>query len=404
MLHLAWRNVWRNRRRSLLTVSSIACGLAAILFAESMIKTVQRQLIEKATGVITGHIQIQESGVKNYKFPERTFDGLPAVERVLSAMPQVAGFEARILLTGLVSTKSDSNGVLICAIEPARDERVTTQKSYMVDGAYLTGRGGEIVMGDALARMLGLSIGRKAVIMAQAADGSMGADNFRLVGIYHTGSQSFDKQIVYVPLRSLQEMLGMEGRANNVVVRLNSAEDIFDVRRALAAALSGKALQVLTWREVDAELVGVQVYQNAILAIVLGIVFVIVALGILNTLLMSMFERVREFGILMAIGARPRVILGMVVLESFLMGMIGAALGLAVGAGLISYYGVQGLRLPIGDTLGYFLPFPSVLHLRFDWQTHQQALVAVVVTSLLAALPPALRASRLKPAESIRNR
>lgn len=404
MLLLAWRNLWRNARRSLLTLASIACGVAAIMFGQSMIKTIQHQLIEKATGIITGHIQIQHKDVRELKFPEKSFGDLPKVERVLAADPNLDAFQARILITGLISGKNDSNGVLVVGVEPNRDKRVTTMHAYLSQGTWLTGKPKEIVMGDAAADALGAGLGDTVVVLAQASDSSMGADNYKIVGLFHAGSQTFDKAIVYVPFKSLQETLAMEGRANNYVLKLRNPELLEEARARLRAELEGEPLKVLTWREVDEELTGVQAYQNAILKIVLGIVFLIVALGILNTVFMSLFERVREFGVLKAMGARPAFVLRLVLVESCMLGCLGGAAGVAIGSALISYYGHQGLPLPLGEAMSQFLPFDTILKLRFDWPTHRTAMAAVVVTSLLAALPPALRAARLKPVECLRHR
>ncbi|MFC1679954.1 ABC transporter permease, partial [Elusimicrobiota bacterium] len=168
-------------------------------------------------------------------------------------------------------------------------------------------------------------------------------------------------------------------------------------------ALADRPVNVVTWEDVDFELVGIRDYQNALLSIVLLVVFAIVALGILNTLLMSMFERVREFGVLMAIGARPAVIRRLVVLESCILGSLGALFGLAVGCALIIYYRKTGLDLPVGDAIAYFMPFDSVLYMRFNWPSHAVALAAVLITSVLSGLPPAARASRMRPAESLRH-
>jgi len=374
------------------------------MFGQSLVKTMQLQLIAKATGVITGHLQVQDARVKNVKFPEHPIRDAAAVEKALGAVAGRAGHQARILMTGLISSKKDSNGVLIVGVEPARDRELTTMHTYLSTGAFLSGRGGELFMGDSLAKTLGLKLGETAVLMAQASDGSMGADNFRITGLYHTGSQSFDNQIVYVPLSSMQEMLSMEGQANNFLLRLRDPERLDEARAVVERATAGLSVQVLRWKDIDYELVGIQTYQDAIMMMMLLIVFAIVSLGILNTLLMSTFERVREFGVLMAIGARPGRILKMIVLESCCLGAVGAAGGLAGGAALILWYGAHGLKLPVSDAVGYFLPFDTLLYLRFDWFRHATALSALLVVSVLAALPSALRASRLKPAECIRER
>ncbi|MBI3550374.1 MAG: ABC transporter permease [Elusimicrobia bacterium] len=403
MLRLAWRNIWRNLRRSVITVASLACGLAAIMFGQSLIKTIQRQLIEKATGVITGHLQIQDARVKEYKFPEKLIDDPAAVEKRLSAIPGIAAFCPRIKLTGIVSSKHDSLGVLLIGVDSALDQRVTTMHTYTSQGKYLSGKPREIFIGSLLADLLKVKVGDDVVVMAQAADGSMGADRFKLVGLYHTGSGTFDGQLAYVDLKSFQEMLAMDGKANDVVIRLKEPDNQPTERAAITAALAGLPVQVLGWGDVDHELVGIQTYQNAILNIMLLIVFTIVALGILNTLLMSMFERIREFGVLKAIGAKPGWILRLIILEACLIGTVGAVFGLGLGCAMIKHYGRVGLELPLGEAIGYFIPFDSILYLKFNWGMHLRALSAVLVVCILSGLPPALRAARLKPAEGLRH-
>lgn len=404
MLTLAWRNVWRNKRRSLITLASIAFGLAAIMFGQSLLKSIQIQLVEKATGIIIGHIRVEAPGNDDLKIPDVTIREPEPVYKALAAEPGIADFEARILFTGLIASAVTSKGVLVCAVDPEKDPRITTITRYMSRGRWLAPGERGIVFGEKLAKMLDIRLGEKVVIMAQAADGSMGAEAFRLTGVYESGSQSFDAQVTYVPLAAAQEMLSMGTRVNDFVAKVRNPAEVQQVRDRLARALAGHpAVRVYTWMEVDREIVGIQKYQNALLFIVLVIVFAIVALGILNTLLMSLFERVREFGVLMAIGARPRVIMGMVVLESLILGVLGMAMGLALAIGLITHYGRVGMPLPIGEAISYFMPFDTVIYLRFAWARHAFAMATVLFTCVLAAFPPALRAARLKPAEALRH-
>ncbi|MDD5628580.1 MAG: ABC transporter permease, partial [Elusimicrobia bacterium] len=192
MLRLAWRNVCRNLRRSLITVASMACGLAAIMFGQSMVRSVQSQLIERATGSITGHIQVQNRSIKEYKFPDQYIADPAPVEAALAAQPGVRAFGKRINVTGLVSSPAGSLGAMICAVEPDKEKDITTISGYLVQGRYLSDSPREAVMGDKIAQRLDLRLGEKVVLMAQADDGSMGAEAFRVVGIYHTGSTTFD--------------------------------------------------------------------------------------------------------------------------------------------------------------------------------------------------------------------
>lgn len=403
MLTLAWRNVWRNRRRSLITMTSMGFGLAALMFGQSLIKTLQGQLVEKATSSITAHLQVQHRSIKDYKFPDRYIDDPAPVESVLKTLPHVKAYGARITITGLVSSPTSSVGALICAIEPDREKNITNMSTYLTGGEFLGRNPKGIVMGDKLAQRLDLRLGEKAVVLAQASDGSMGAEAFRLTGIYHSGSESFDGQIIYIPLAAAQELLGVGKKVNEFALRADDLEAVDGIQRDLSGLLGREPVQVLSWKDVDHEIVGIQKFQNAILDIVLVVVFFIVALGILNALLMSLFERVREFGVLMAMGAKPRWILKLIILESLSLASVGTVFGLILGSLMISYYGRAGLRLPVGDALSYFLPFPSVLFLQPSWPRHVFAAFAVMLTSLLAALPPALRARRMRPAEALRH-
>lgn len=404
MLNLAWRNVFRNMRRSLITIASMGCGLAAIMFGQSMIKSEQHQLVEKATGSITGHIQIQHRNIKEYKFPDKYIEDPAPIDVILANHPGIKAFGKRINITGLVSSPVGSVGTLICSVEPEKEREITTMAGYLTHGVFLDDKPNGVVMGEKLAQRLDVRMGEKVVVMAQADDGSMGAEAFRLVGLYKTGSTSFDTQIIYIPLAGAQELLGTGKKVNHFVMRTEDIDEVDRIRAELAEKIEGKfPLQVLTWKNVDHEIVSIQKFQNGLLDVVLLVVFAIVALGVLNTLLMSLFERVREFGVLMAIGAKPRWILRLVVAESLILGCLGTVFGLAIGSALILYFGKVGLPLPIGDALSYFLPFPSVIFLRFSWASHAFAAGSVLVTSLLASIPPALRACRLRPAEALRH-
>lgn len=403
MLRLAWRNVWRNLRRSLITTASMGCGLAAIMFGQSMIRSVQHQLIEKATGSITGHIQVQNRNIKDFKFPDKYMADPEPVAKALSAQKGVKAFGRRITLTGLVSSPAASQGVLILGVEPEKEKDITTMSEYITQGVYLGPHERGVAMGDKLAQRLDLRLGEKAVVMAQADDGSMGAEALRLVGVFHTGSESFDGQIIHVPLAAAQEFLVTGSKVHQFVARLDDIEDADRIRAELAEKLGGGAVQVLSWKDIDREILGIQKFQNGLLSIILVVVFAIVALGILNTLLMSLFERVREFGVLMAMGARPGWVLKLILVEAVLLGLVGTALGFSVGVGMIAYYHRAGLHLPIGEAVSYFIPFPAVLYLSPTWPGHFFAAACVLATSVLAAIGPALRAGRLRPAEALRH-
>jgi ABC-type lipoprotein release transport system permease subunit len=403
VLRLAWRNVWRNGRRSLINVAAMGFGLAAIMFGQSMMRSLQYQLVEKATGSFTGHVRIQRADVDEPKFPDKFMTDPEPAAKLMAADTRILAWGRRLQLTGLVSSPKMSLGALISGVEPDRERRITDMAGYVKEGSYLKAGEKGIVMGRKIAGRLDVRLGEKVVLMAQAADGSMGAEVFRVVGISETGSESFDGQMVWIPLAAMQELLGRPGQANELAAKLKDLDQADAVAADLNARLGPGNVSALTWKRIDKEILGIESFQNGLLTIVLFVVFAIVALGILNTQLMSLFERVREFGVLMAIGARPRWIVRLVLIESALLGLVGTSLGIVLGAALIGHFGRSGLRLPVGDAFKYFLPFPSVIFLRPAWGMHAFACITVFVVTLLATLPPALRAGRLKPAEALRH-
>ncbi|MFI5348909.1 MAG: ABC transporter permease [Elusimicrobiota bacterium] len=403
MLRLAWRNVWRNGRRSLINVAAMGFGLAAIMFGQSMMKSLQYQLIEKATGSFTGHVRIQRSDIDEPKFPDKyMLDPEPAA-KLMASDPRILAWGRRLQLTGLISSPKMSIGALICGVEPDNERRITDMAGYVKEGTYIKDGEKGIVIGRKLATRLDVRLGEKVVLMAQAADGSMGAEVFRIVGVSETGSEAFDGQMAWIPLRAMQEMLGRPGQANQLAAKLIDLNQASAVAADFNVKLGPGNIRSLTWKEIDREIIGIQAFQDGLLTVFLSVVFAIVALGILNTQFMSLFERVREFGVLMAIGARPRWIVRLLLFESALLGLVGTALGIALGAAMIGHFGRYGLNLPVGDAFKYFLPFPSVIYLRPSWGIHLFACATVFLITLLATLPPALRAGRLKPAEALRH-
>ena len=404
VIRLAWRNVWRNKRRTLITLGSIGFGLAALLFQQSLIKTLQSQIIEKSTRTYTAHLQIQSNQTTDAKVPDFRVERPDPVYAAVQSIPEVAGWAPKIIFTGLVSSPFTSKGALVVGIDPAREKKLTIIGTYLVSGEYLSDSGArQVMMGIKLAKELDMRLGEKLVIMVQGSDGSLSAEAFRLCGIFKTDSPVYDGQIVYIPLAASQRLLVCGEEVSVVGVKAARVEDIETIRGKLTAALAGQPVSVLTWKESAHEIVSIQEFQNAVLLVVLLIIFAIVALGIFNTLLMSLFERIREFGLMMALGAKPAHVASLILMESAFLGFLGIVCGLILGSFVILYFGRRGIPLPISDAMGYFMPFDKVIYLKFTWPEHLLSCLAALLTSVLAAVFPAIHAARLKPAEALRH-
>jgi ABC-type lipoprotein release transport system permease subunit len=400
---LALRNVLRNGRRSLLAAGAVAVGLAAVMFGQSLLRSFQRQMIDKATGVMLGHVQVQAAGVKDKKVPERL---LPRPERFAERMrrdPRVKAAGARLLYTGLVYSATASRGVLVAGVEPEAEKELSIIPSYLTAGRYLGGGERDVVLRAELARELDARLGERLVVMAQRPGGEMQSELFRVAGLFHSGSVTYDGQIVYVPLAMAQRIRGKEGQASHVAARLADGDQLEAVARDLGASLGDPNAVVLTYKDVGSEVVGIKKFQDAILIVIMLVIYAIVALGILNSVSMSLFERIREFGVIRAVGARPSQLVKLILAETVLLGGAGVAAGAALGGAMIAVFGSTGLHLPLGTALAYFMPFDNVVYMRPQWLLHARSALGLWAACVAAALGPAVRAARLVVSDALRH-
>lgn len=404
LLKLAWRNVWRNKRRTLITLASISFGLAALLFQQSLIKSLQDQIVEKATRTYTGHLQVQSVETTDYKVPDARIPAPEAIYEAIQQVPEVECWAPKLIFTGLVSSAFTSKGLLVVGIEPELEKKLTIISTYIIEGEYLDReKEREVMMGVKLAKEMDLRLGEKLVVMVQAEDGSLSAESFRIRAIFKTDSPVYDGQIIYIPIQSAQRLLVCGQGVSVVAMRAKKSEEIELVQQKLGSLLKNEPVKVLTWKESAHEIVSIQKFQDAILLIVLIVIFSIVALGIFNTLLMSLFERIREFGLMMALGSKPSHVAMLIIVESVFLGFLGMVFGNITGCALIFYFGKHGIPLPIGDAMGYWMPFDRMIFLKFAWKELIVSSIAAIVTSMIAAIFPAVRASRLKPAQALRH-
>ena len=404
ILKLAWRNVWRNIRRTLITLVSIGFGLAALLFQQSLIKSLQNQIIEKSTRSYTAHLQVESKLTTDPKVPDFRIEHPEKVYEAVQKLSEIESWAPKVIFTGLASSALTSRGILVVGIDPEKEKKLTIIASYLVEGEYLSsGKDHEVMLGTKLAKELDVKLGEKLVLMVQGSDGSLSAESFRLAGIFRSGSPVYDGQIAYIPIQSSQRLLVCGSEVSVVGIRLKDLDELTIVQKKLSGLLKGEPVSVLTWKESSHEIVSIKQFQDAILLVVLLIIFAIVALGIFNTLLMSLFERIREFGLMMALGAKPAYVACLIMVEAALLGVLGLIFGLIFGCSLIFYFGKRGIPLPISDAMGYWMPFDSVIYLKFAWREHILSSLAALLTSVLAAIFPAVHAARLKPAQALRH-
>lgn len=402
---MAWRNVWRNKRRSLLTVSAIALGLTFNIFMRGVGDGFHEQMVDNSVRAEIGHIEIHRSGYHDDPSLNKT---LPDPERVSSAiqsLPDLRGYSLRILGGGLASTADNSSGVEILGVNPAQERTVTSLQNAIVQGAYLQDNAQRpILVGDKLAEHLKAGLGDKIVLMVQAADGSMGAQLFRIGGIFRSGAPEMDNGVVFVLRSDAANLFATGDRITEAAILLGNSRHVAADLQTLKNTLAGEPVEVLPWWQIEPFLQQFITLDDAFFYVIVLILFVVISIGILNTIMMSIFERVREFGVMMALGVKPRQIVRLVVEEALALGLIGVAIGSLLGSAATLYFAREGINLSsfsegaaaIGITSSRFYSELTVANLLYS----NLAVLAVV---MLVSLYPAIHASALRPVEAIRH-
>ena len=404
LLKLAWRNIWRNRRRSQIVVISIVVGLVAVVIFDALSVGMIRQMLDNQIGAQVSHIQVHKKGFNDNKLLQKVVPDAVAVAQLLIEQPLVTAFSKRVITFGIISSATSSSGVSLVGIEADKEVRVTNISRSLSGGAYLSG-GREILIGNALAEKLDVKLGDKLVAMASRLDGSIGSDVFRVVGMFTSSSTTFDKTTVYINIDHAQEMLGLGGHVSEFAMVTTSLDRAASLQKQLKKALAEKpgSYEVLTFRELLPLLVmQVDVYRESI-AVFYGIVALAMLFGIVNTMLMSVMERTSEIGVLMAMGMKNRRIFLMVMLEALLLGSLGTLVGCALSVLIYLPLAKTGIDLSAFASGLNALGTGSTIYPMLTSEGMLSALLVVPIATLIGAVYPALKAMRLTPIKAIRH-
>lgn len=400
-VRLALGNLRANRRRTVITLMSVAVGVGGLVFLWAFIDGINTQMISNMTGYVTGDLKVHQRG-----FHDDREMNISLVEG-WNLTPQVAaanGVEAttpRITGHALASRAEQSRALQVMGVDPATEPEVTRLDQSIVGGRYLES-GNEILVGVDAAAALGTSPGDELVLLVQAADGSIGADRFQVVGTFETGIKRIDGFVAQIPLAASQELYAFQGRITEIAARVADAGQLDQAVGAVRTALRSRDVEVLGWPLLMPSLVQMVGFHDAVTWIVVFVVFVVVAAGIVNTILMSVLERGREFGVMMALGTPGSHIIRLVLLETIILACLGYLVGLVLGLSLTGYFGSRGLDftayIKAMDTMPGLsgIVYPTIIPVRL-------AIIGVTVVSvaLLAAALPAWTASRNSPLEAL---
>ncbi|MCZ7557521.1 MAG: FtsX-like permease family protein [Bacteroidia bacterium] len=398
---IAWRNLKRNRRRSAVVLASIVVGVVSLMLYDGLSYGMMVEMLDNAIGNSIGHIQIHGKGFHDNRVIQLHIPDRAEAERALEGVEGISGWSSRVVSFGLLSSALGSSGGIMLGVDSAREQGVSYVGAKVVEGRYVAAGGREILVGRKMAEKLHVGIGDKVVGMASALDGEVGSELFRVVGIFETVSSDFDKTHVFIPLGTVQGMLSMEQRIVEIAITVQDVERVDEVASEIRSRL-GEGYEVLTYKEQLPILVATLEMYDQMLFIIYLIIGLAMIFGIVNTMLMSVFERIQEFGVLMAIGMRNRLVFNMVMAEALCLAAVGTLAGLILGTASTLLLGHVGINLRmfaegfasfgVGTTIYPVLRLNGFLGI----------LVTIPVTTMLGAVYPAWRATRLQPVSAIR--
>jgi len=410
---IAWRNMLRNPRRSGLVVAAIAVGLWGMLFSLGFMNGMGRQMVDNALDSHLAHIQVHHrdyqaviEGFNFFRYQVKYYiDDPDVVMRAVEGADHVVATSPRVLATGLATNAQNARAIIMVGIDPERESKVTRISSYLKEGSYVSSTDGrDIFIGKALADKLGIEVGSKIVLMAQDINRDKAMAAFKVVGIYESSLKMHDEAYVYIGIEAARRMLGMGDKIHEVAALVDDPKERLDAAKAsIASRLDLNKYTPLTWKEIWPMLVRLLGMFDTFTYIFFILVFIAMAFGIANAVLMTVFERIREFGIMKALGTRPSQIFLVVALESACLGAVGIALGTFLGWLTVFYFGAHGMDLSVFSAVLDQMGLGSVVYTSMKTSYVFIGALMALVTALLSAMWPAAKAAKLKPVDAIRH-
>ena len=397
---LAWRNLWRNHRRTIVMVSAITIGVWAMIFMTALMRGMVNDMVRDGIRALPGHVQVHHP---DFRDDPSILNLIPTSDSVLTAAFSQAGFDGwstRVKVPAVISSERESRGVTLIGVDPALERSLDAVGSEIAEGRNLEDvNDGGVIIGRKLADRLDTEIGKRIVLMSQDPDNEIADRGYRIVGLFEANLEQVEESFVFVAKTTLQKMLRIEDQVTEIAVLASDYRNL-EALTEQVTGLAGENVEVLPWQQLNSYLGGMLKVMDGFVLVWMIVVFLALSFGLVNTLVMAVFERVREIGLMLALGMRPSNILGQIIVESSLLLVFGLILG-----NLLAWASVVPLQdgIDISAVAQGMEMFgaSSVLYPELELKDMITANVVVLVLGFFASLSPAWRASRYEPIEAI---
>jgi ABC-type lipoprotein release transport system permease subunit len=401
-LKLAVRNLFRNKRRSFIAGTAIGIGLAALIFTDAFIVGMEQNMIASATDSFLGEGQIHLAGYRESYDVEKTIADQAQVVDQLQHDPVVSHFSRRVMSFAMITSPSNVSSVSMVGIDPDQEHYLSQIDEAITSGSYFSGDNKQdIVIGDKLADLLEVSLGDRVVLtVAQAYTGDLSQEMFRISGIYHFDIQEMDQAMAFVRLSQAQSMLGLGDRIHEIALRFTNSKYGADASLPFWQRYSRNGNEAVGWPVLLPDLKAAFELSSFATWLVGLILFGVVALGIINTLFMSLYERMFEFGVLRAVGTRSSVMALLIIFEAGALAALSVVLGIILGAVatlIMTHVGINYIGIEFSG-----VTFRHLLYPVFEIKQYVIYPIVVFVFTILMGLYPAIFAARMSPAKAMR--
>ncbi len=403
---MAWRNIWRNPRRSFITMSAIVFACVLLVFMLSFQLGGYGTMINTSVKIHSGHLQIQVKGYNDQHNIRMVIHEPENIGKICSKIKNIVAYTYRAEAFSMVSSKNKTYGAMVIGIDPLMESHVSTLEKSIRQGDYLSEKDhNQAIVGSLLAKNLKISIGDDLTILGQGMDGSVAANVLQVKGIYTSGMDQFDRSSIQIPLKTFQSMYSMKNSVHKIVIIAKSIGAVAGIKHDIQKVFQNKKLNrltVLTWDELMPGL-----RQGIEMDLISGIIFyllliVVVALSILNTFLMATFERIREFGILMAIGATPSRLVKLIFTESLIMTLTGMGFGILLGIALTLFFQFHGIDLGGSSEMLRHYGISGKMYPELSFISVFSGPCVLFVITMITALYPAFKIRHLSAVSAMR--
>ena len=399
ILKIAWKNIWRNKVRSFVVITAIGLGLAAGVFGSAFTSGMMKSKIETSIRNEISHFQIHVPKFRDEYNGRLVINESQELYDELVSDPEIAAVSERVIAMAMMASSQKTTALKVVGVNPENESAVTQLDANIIDGNYFEiKKKNPIVISQETANDYGIKINSKVVVTMQDVNGEITSGAFKVVGIFKTSNNMFDKMNAFVKIEDLRKLYQMDQGAHEIAVWLENHE--LAEKKSMEYQSKYQQLEILPWLDLQPGMRMMLSMFDTYLYIIVGIILFALLFSIVNTMLMAVLERVREIGMLMAIGMTKGRVFKMIMSETVIMTMIGAPIGLLLSWVLITYFGTAGIHL--NGAAYEDLGFSSTIYPFLKASGYFEVAIMVFIMAMIASIYPAIKALRLEPVNAIR--